>query len=94
MRGSQLDVLGFTVQRARPQDNPVNKFVTIDNMLGFVDVACSVNHKERLSSQRNVPLQVVNRAQGPLVTLQNQHEQVFMNGGLVVIPDAGLWKRS
>lgn len=92
MRGAVTDVLGFTIQKAALTDGPENRFVTRDNMLGLVDVVTGDNKHAILSSRRTVPFQVVSKGQGPLVTLQNQEEQVFGNGGLAKIPGAGLWK--
>lgn len=91
MRGAQSDVMGFAIQRANPSDGPENIFVTRNNHLGLVDVACSDNKHAVLSSRRTVPFMVTSQAQGPRVRLQNQEEQVFEAGGLAKIPAAGIW---
>jgi hypothetical protein len=88
--GAKTDVLGSTIQQAALGDSPENKFVTRDNMLGFVDVACSDNRHAILASRRTVPFMVHVRPQGVRTRLQNQEEQVFGNGGLAVLPE--VWK--
>lgn len=93
MRGSKLDVLGFTIQRADQRDQPCNKYVVSNNLLGFVDVELSLNTKEVLASRRNAPLKVSNRPQGPVVGLQSTDIQVFNPGGIAFIPNAGIWQR-
>lgn len=90
MFGAQKDVLGFAIQKAGPGDQPENRFITQDNMLGLVDVACQLNPKALFSSQRNVPFAVITRPQGVRTRLQNQEEQVFSRGGLAWLPDR--WK--
>lgn len=90
MRGAVTDVLGGTIQQAALTDNPENKFVTKDNMLGFVDVTCGDNYKARLAGQRTIPFMVHVRPQGVKTRLQNQEEQLFTPGGLAELPE--VWK--
>lgn len=91
MRGSQQDVIGFTIQKASPADGPENIFITRNNHLGLVDVACGDNKHAILSTRRTVPFMVTSQGQGPRVRLQNQEEQVFEYGGMAKIPAAGIW---
>lgn len=90
MYGKDADVLGGTIQRANRADSPENRFITRDNKLGFVEVSCSNNGKERLASQRTIPFMVLTRPQGVRTHIQNQEEQVFSNGGLAILPE--IWK--
>jgi len=91
MLGAQSDVLGGTIQRAALDDNPENRFVTRNNYLGLVDVACTDNRQAILASRRTIPFMMASNPQGPRVRLQNQEEQVFGNGGLAVLAGE-LWK--
>lgn len=91
MRGAQNDVLGFSIQRAGLSDQPVNRFVTGNNLLGIAETRCGLNQRERLTSARNVPVKLTGHPQPPLVTMQNHEQQVFYRGGLAHIPNAGLW---
>jgi hypothetical protein len=93
MRGAQTDVLGFTIQKANLSDGPENRFVTKDNMLGFVGVNMGLNMQERLASQRTIPFKVISKPQGIKTSITNQDEQVFGSGGLAFIPNAGLWRK-
>lgn len=92
MYGAQTDVIRWNIQRAGQADAPENRYVTKDNHLGFVDVACGDNRQAILASRRTIPMMVISRPQGLLTRLQNQEEQVFSNGGLAILPPAGLWK--
>jgi hypothetical protein len=92
MYGAQNDVLGFTIGRAAPGSLPENRFVTQNNFLGLVDVQLSNNQHERLASQRTIPFKAINNPQSHLVSIINQEHQVFANGGLAFIPNAGLWR--
>jgi len=92
MRGRVTDVLGGTIQRAALEDSPANRYVTQDNMLGFVDVQIGDNYKAYLPQVRNVPALVLPANTGDIFTgISRQNEKVFGNGGLAVIPNAGIW---
>jgi len=94
MRGRVTDVLGGTIQRAALNDSPSNRYVTQDNMLGFVDVAIGSNYKAYLPQVRNVPVLVMPQNTGYTFTdIVGQDEQVFGNGGLANIPAAGIWRK-
>ena len=94
MRGRVTDVLGGTIQRAALDDSPANRYVTQDNMLGFVDVQIGSNYKAYLPQVRNIPVLVMPQNTGFTFTnIKNQEEQVFGNGGLAVIPEAGIWRK-
>jgi hypothetical protein len=92
MYGRKSDILG-TIPTQDPAHgiNPDN--ILLDDDLKtkpWVGMDFNPNRKEILASQRNAPVVVINKGQGPVTTLVPQNESVYASG-VVVLPKAGIW---
>jgi len=92
MYGAKSDILNFIPAADSPHGtDPINILLGDSAKLRpWEGVSYQHNHQERLVSQRNITMQVINKAPGPVTKLIPQNELPF-SSGLTLLPNMGLW---
>jgi hypothetical protein len=90
MHGSQLGVLGFTIQRAAQTDNPRNLYLFGEFLLPSRFIKQSTTKGARLASLRLIPHPVMPKSAPVQTKLQAGNQNIYASG-ITPIPNAGIW---